>query len=82
MLLDRGGTIAKKLFAHAKRNRGVDPMPEPRAGTFVLPSDGMLTNMWDELIANRELTRREVYPLFWRGVMEKVHAARHPFSGR
>jgi hypothetical protein len=58
----RGTTIAKKLFAHAKRNRGVDPIPEPKPGTFILPTDGMLPSeqRWEELIANREMTRREV----------------------
>lgn len=66
MLLDRGGTIAKKLFAHAKRNRGVEPMPEPTKHLFVLPADGLMTKDWESLIANRELTRREVYPLYYR----------------
>lgn len=71
MLLDRGGTIAKKLFAHAKRARsGVEPMPEPPAGRFVLPQEGLLTKQWESLIANRELARREVYHLFYRAVME------------
>lgn len=70
MLLDRGGNIAKKLFTHGKRNKGVTPMAEPSKNKFALPHDGLLPIDWDALIANRELTRREVYPLFYRAVME------------
>lgn len=70
MLLDRGNTIAKRIFAHSRRNRGVVPMPEPTKYPYVLPTDGMLTTEWNSLIANRELTRREVYPLFYRALIE------------
>lgn len=71
MLLDKGAPIAKKLFAHKKRQRkGVTPLPEPTTFPHVLPSDGMFSVNWDSLLANRKITRREVYPMFYRAVME------------
>ena len=71
LLLDRGNvSLSKRLFAHGKRNRGVTPMPHPADGRYVLPTEGLLTNQWDSLLANRDLTRREVYPLFYRAIME------------
>jgi hypothetical protein len=69
-VLDRGRNAAKALFTYHKRNREIPPMPEPVVYPFVLPTEGNLPKLWDSLIANRELTRREVYPLFKRGLID------------
>ena len=69
-ILDREGTLAKTVLAWNKRE-GTRPLGEPKPGKFVLPKEGLLTGMWDELVANRELARREVYHLHYRAVMEQ-----------
>jgi len=68
-LLDRDATLPKKIFAWGKRERAM-PYPEPKPGQYVLPKEGLLPVMWDELVANRQLTRREVYHLHYRAIME------------
>ncbi len=71
MLLDKGAPLAKRLFAHTKRKRkGVVPLADPTKYPFVLPTDGMFSVDWPSLLANRAMTRREVFPLYTRAVME------------
>lgn len=68
-VLDRGGNIAKSLFAHVKRDR-TTPIEEPTSFPFWMPNDGPLPVRWDAIIANREITRREIYPLFHRAMIQ------------
>ena len=46
MVLDRGKNVAKSIFAHAGRNRGIVPMAEPTQYPFVIPPDGFLPKQW------------------------------------
>jgi len=71
-LLDRGGNLAKRLFAGKHRDDKVKPLPDPgpEDRPFVLPVNGLLPQQWDSIIANRGMTRREVYPLYYRAFME------------
>lgn len=70
MVLDRGKNIAKALFTHPTRNKKVVVMEDPTGYPFVIPPNGFLPKQWEALLANRELTRREVYPLFYRALIE------------
>jgi len=74
-LLDRDAPISKKIFAWKKR-KGATPHPEPEPGQYVIAHDTglLLPTMWEELIANRDLARREIYPLFYRAIMDYYEA--------
>jgi len=71
LLLDRGSGGVKKLFAHTKRQRkGVEPIADPPVGKFALPEEGHLRADWDNLVANRRVTRCELYNYYFRAAME------------
>lgn len=71
LLLDRGAGVVKKLFAHTKRQRkGVDPIPDPPEGKFALPEEGYMRTDWENLVANRRVTRCELYNYYFRAAME------------
>lgn len=82
MLLDRGFPIQKGIFAHPKRTKdSVKPMDEPDPKSwdpYVIPDeyDGQLPFDWDSFIANRDLTRRNLYWLFYRSVMDPIEGLR------
>lgn len=71
LLLDRGAGGVKKLFAHTKRQRkGVEPIPDPADDKCALPEEGHLRTDWENLVANRRVTRCELYNYYFRGAME------------
>jgi hypothetical protein len=67
-LLDRGGNLAKKLFTSRHRSK-VPPALERQDGRLCVPADGRLPVEWDNIIANREMTSREVKPLYYRALI-------------
>jgi len=70
-LLDRGGNMAKRMFTAHKRDT-VAGMPDPEGRKFTVPSDGFLPKQeeWESIIANAGMTRREVYPLYKRALID------------
>ena len=76
MLLDKGCPPAKSLFAHPKRKKkgvyAMEDSPEEVFNPYVIPesNDGHLPFNWDSFVANRELTKRELYWLFYKAVMD------------
>lgn len=72
-LLDQKTCQTKALFTYHKRGKHVKPMEVPseeNGGPFMIPSGGYLPQPWERVIANREMTRREVYPLFYTALIE------------
>ena len=74
MVLDRGGNVAKALFAHSKRDKHTVPIGEPPehlGGLWIPQGEGdYLPQDWEGMIANRQIARREIYPLFYRALIE------------
>lgn len=72
-LLDQKTCQTKALFTYHKRGKDVKPMEVPleeEGGPLLINHEGYLPKEWDRVIANREMTRREVYPLFYRALIE------------
>jgi len=69
-LLDRGGNMAKRLFTAHKRDGKQTVKADPPANEFTVPAEGALPDDWDDIIANRGMTRREVYPLVKRALID------------
>lgn len=70
--LDQGSPWVKKLLAHCKRHKGVQPL-DP-GNQLIIPDTGPLPMpLKAQIIANRDLIQRELYPLVWRSILEKVN---------
>ena len=69
--VDAGSPTIKKLIAHVKRHRGVEPL-DP-GNQLILPARGPLPlALWPEIMANRDIMHREIYPMLWEAIREKV----------
>lgn len=75
-LFDRWTPPAKSAIAHVKRDKGVEPIPydadkpvldgsQPRAEQEVMKS----AETWRTYTSNRELVRRELYPLLFNALL-------------
>ena len=72
-LFDQKTCPTKQLFVYHKRGTKTTPMEVPleeNGGPLLIQPQGYLPQQWDRVIANREMTRREVYPLFYRALIE------------
>jgi hypothetical protein len=67
-LLDRGGNLAKRLFTSHKRNR-VPPAEEREDGKLSIPSNGLLPDDFDNIVANKRMANCEIKPLFYRALI-------------
>lgn len=71
-MLDRAAPAMKRVFAHHKRDT-ITPHPNANPDQFVIPRDGELpVHIWEEIVANRALTRCEIYPIVHRALWTTV----------
>lgn len=69
--VDADSPIIKKLIAHVKRYKDVVPL-DP-GNQLILPGRGPLPlSLWPEIMANRDIMHREIYPMLWDAIRERV----------
>lgn len=83
-LFDRWTPDAKAIKTHATRDKGIEPVPydaqrpvlderEPHKVLDILHPD-----KWQSYTTNRELVRRELYPIIWNAFMDEKYYSASP----